>query len=337
MNDEQRSPVSGAPAEDMSGGGLDDAVAALQAQREQMQQSAPESIEDEPVLTAQPEEVPEDDSEDQAEDQLTDDVSESPEGEQPDEDSPTVYEWSDDAVFLVDGEEIPAAELKAGRLREADYTRKTQQVAELRKSAEAQSQTAFAAVQAAQALLRSDLSKFEAIDWSELAGNPTEFQRKQALYQQAQNKVGQFEQQVKAIEQHYLAAQQAEKQAAVERANRELPGLIPGWSDAKYYELIDFGTEAGLPREELLEVTEPAFFKLLDDARAFRGGQKAVTRKLAKPSPTKSVKRSTPASKQTRQMRDLKALEKSVANHRGSDISDDAVALFRAKRKAGQL
>ena len=182
MNDEQRSPVSGAPAEDMSGGGLDDAVAALQAQREQMQQSAPESIEDEPVLTAQPEEVHEDDSEDQAEDQLTDDVSESPEGEPPEEsDSPTVYEWNDDAVFLVDGEEISADALKRGIVREADYTRKTQQVAELRKSAEAQSQTAFAAVQAAQALLRSDLSKFEAIDWSELAGNPTEFQRKQAM------------------------------------------------------------------------------------------------------------------------------------------------------------
>ena len=64
--------------------------------------------------------------------------SETPETEETEEEAAGPPELDEEMEFLVDGEVITGAELKKSRLRQADYTKKTQELAEIRKAVEAQ-------------------------------------------------------------------------------------------------------------------------------------------------------------------------------------------------------
>lgn len=52
------------------------------------------------------------------------------------EETPSAAPWDDEAEFEIDGETIKAKELREGRLRQEDYTRKTQALAEARRKLE---------------------------------------------------------------------------------------------------------------------------------------------------------------------------------------------------------
>ena len=68
---------------------------------------------------------------------------ETEETEDPDaEGEPEVPELDDAAEFMIDGERVTGAELKKGGLRQADYTRKTQELAEQRKVLDAEREKA---------------------------------------------------------------------------------------------------------------------------------------------------------------------------------------------------
>lgn len=66
-----------------------------------------------------------------------DDEAEEGEPEAEAEEAPVVYAEETQVVKLADGTEIPVADLKAGYLRQNDYTRKTQEVANERKAVSA--------------------------------------------------------------------------------------------------------------------------------------------------------------------------------------------------------
>lgn len=141
----------------------------------------------------------------------------------------------------IDGRKIKlsaadAEAIKPHLLRQQDYTRKTQEAAEIRKAAEAERQ---AAQQKAQeytqglSLVSRALQTFgpQPPDPSLLNEDPIEFVRQREAWQANQSKLAAVNQELARLGQHQQ--QQAEQESAAYRAEqaKRLPELIPAWKD----------------------------------------------------------------------------------------------------------
>lgn len=112
-----------------------------------------------------------------------DDGAESEEQGETDEASEPVAEPADDVIVVVNGEQITLADLKAGHLRQADYSRKTLEVAEKRKGLEAMSARVTRTVDAIADFL---MQQIPAPPNPQLAmTNPGQFVQQKALHEAA--------------------------------------------------------------------------------------------------------------------------------------------------------
>lgn len=161
-----------------------------------------------------------------------DDGLEQPEGEQSSEPKPRFK------VKVQDEElEVELDELLQGYSRTADYTRKTQEAAELKRQAEAERERFVQfnreQAQAYQAVAGIDaqLQQYSQVNWQQLSdSDPVQAQKLWIQYQQLkdqrQNVAGRLAQieQAKALEQQQAIARQ------VEEGHRVLQREIPNWS-----------------------------------------------------------------------------------------------------------
>lgn len=182
----------------------------------------------------------------------------------------------------VDGEvhTLPAA-LRGGFLRHADYTRKTQELAEHRRALEAERQALSeqASVHAGAsndrlrlAALDHQLEDFEAVDWEAYAAEDA--QGAQALWATFQ-RMGQARDQLAYAVSHHeeRAGLQAAREAAEAMAEtgRRLSEEIDGWSPEVAGKLIEYAQAFGVTMEELREMADPRLWKLLH--KAYRADQ----------------------------------------------------------------
>lgn len=191
-------------------------------------------------------------------------------------------------------------ELKEGALRQADYTRKTQELAEQRKSFEAQRQ-AQQQMDAVETMARGDLAntnaqinQYEQFDWAAARANAQaidseNFDRAQMdqldahwqnyqLLKSRQQKIGQLLA-IKAQERQ-SREQQSQKQldAAVakllDEGTPELKKAIPDWSRAKAATLTESMVKHyGIPRDEFDGIDDPKLYMVMADATAWREHQ----------------------------------------------------------------
>jgi hypothetical protein len=154
----------------------------------------------------------------------------------------TESEDEDPTVTIkVDGKdvEVKLSELKNGYQRQADYTKKTMEVAEQRKAAEAELQKARAereqyanGLSQTAALLQAQLQEQQQIDWQQLLENdPQEYLRQQHLAQARQAKLAdtfQKQQELNAIQQ---AEQQQAYQNHLNTQQEVLLAKLPEWKD----------------------------------------------------------------------------------------------------------
>lgn len=116
-----------------------------------------------------------------------DDGAESEEQGETDETSEPVAEPADDVIVVVNGEQITLADLKAGHLRQADYSRKTLEVAEKRKGLEALSARVTSSVNVIADFL---VKQIPAAPDPQLAmTNPGQFVQQKALHEDAVQQV----------------------------------------------------------------------------------------------------------------------------------------------------
>jgi hypothetical protein len=178
----------------------------------------------------------------------------------------------------------------------ADYTRKTQEVAEKRKAAEAEA-TEYRAKREdyAEALKRIDAyleaTKPPEPDWAKLrTENPAEY-----AAQWAERQRWEHDQQTIKAEADKLAAEKAEenrqKAQAYEADQLErLLTAVPEWKDAEKFKeegkaLREFGIEAYGMEPELFEtISDARFVLMLRDAMKYRNVATKTEKVLAKPS-----------------------------------------------------
>jgi hypothetical protein len=192
------------------------------------------------------------------------------EGEQPPEEPGFVE-------IEIDGKpyQVPA-ELKDGYLRQADYTRKTQEVAEQRKVAENLKAEAEAVFNVSQEVLEARaykinlekaLKQYEGIDWN--ASDPNdpiaevELARHWRQFQQLQQQAHQVDQ--------FLNTQQAQRAEQMERetANRLRETAefaktkIPGWTPEMDAKIVTFVEDLGIPRDQIVQAINPKVYQLM--------------------------------------------------------------------------
>jgi hypothetical protein len=177
----------------------------------------------------------------------------------------------------LDGEvhAVPAA-LKGAFLRQADYTRKTQELAEHRRAVEAERDAlaehrrAWAGAsrdQAMLAALEDQLEAFSELDWESLARE--EPQQAQALWQRLQETQALRDRYAWAIEHHEHRAQlEAAREAAeaMSQTGRRLAQEIDGWSPDVAAKLVEYGQAFGVTLEEFAQMADPRLWKLLHKA-----------------------------------------------------------------------
>lgn len=277
----------------------------LEAQDVEMEEEVEEEVfeesEDEEELELQ-EESEEEFDEEQAEDEVVEE--------------PTLYTVKIDGVE----QEVTLDELKNGHLRHADYTRKTQKLADR----ERQLQTMAQELEQKDAIYAEMLPRLESAisaefgdepDWDTLSkDDPFEYvQQKQAWDKKRETlKAAQAEQQ--RIQQERLTEYQKQRQVLIEQGTQTLLDKIPEWKSPdvakkEQQAIKDFAmNELELTAEEVDGIIDPRIVIGLRKAWQYGNTEKAVKRKpkekakarVGRPG-TSNVKRSTSPAKKARQ------------------------------------
>lgn len=170
---------------------------------------------------------------------------------------------------------VPAA-LKGAILRQADYTRKTQELAEHRRALEAERE-AFgqeaASLRGASrdrvrlAALDEQIAEFQAVDWEAYAAEDP--QGAQQLWGRFQAVADARERLAYAVSHHESREEmRAAREAAEEMAatGAKLREEIDGWSPEVAAKLVEYGQAFGVTMEELAQMADPRLWKLLHKA-----------------------------------------------------------------------
>lgn len=199
-----------------------------------------------------------------------------------------------------------AAKLKAlqeGNLRQADYTRKTQEVAEERKAIVAQRETVqrtaaqqqeFVQDIAQLGALTARLDPYKVVtDWPTYlrTGGP-EAQAHYAEYHALQNEHRSFAQSLQSKIQQREAEEQRETAKQIEAGRAEIAKHIKGYDTTALNKLADFGAQYGFSREEILQAeADPRSIRVLHEAAQWRQhlAQQKRTSTLAQAQKTKPV------------------------------------------------
>jgi hypothetical protein len=183
-------------------------------------------------------------------------------------------EGSELVTVEVDGKTIQLtkaqiAEAHKSGLRQADYTKKTTELAESRKTAEAETARAreergkyAEGLQQAESLLSAQLQQQQNIDWQRLLDtDPVEYLKQQHLAQTRQAQLQQVTQQKQMLQSQGQAEHQTALAAHIEDQRSELIAKIPEWKDAAVMkaeatELRDYLKTQGLSDQEIYSVTD---------------------------------------------------------------------------------
>ena len=268
---------------------------------------------EEAPLVEEPETVAEPVAElEEAETTETEEPSQSDEDEVEEETEEEVESEEEELVYYsvkADGEEIEVTldELQSGYQRQKDYTKKTQTLAEQRKSYEDKAAELEQMHQAfthqatlANELLNRDLKKFESVDWEKLkAEDPNGYVLKQIEIQEVKQKQADLQAHAQQAFEHNRQVQQQAMQQELEVQRKETLKLFPDWSDAEkatkgQQELLSYGTSAGFTAEELNSITKARDLQILHKAMQFdalQATKENITKKKVAPAVRKTIKK----------------------------------------------
>jgi hypothetical protein len=246
------------------------------------------------------------------------------------------------AIVEVDGEEITVEELKAANLRQRDYTRKTQELAEQRKTLEAQySEIERERAQYAQMLpaLQQRLEqKEQEPDWDTLYDtDPTMAAKAERQWRKQQDEREAQMQAVQAEQQRLQALQQQKVQQMQEQyvsQQREiLPEVIPEWRDSKVAaqeatQIRDFLLGEGFTEQDIGGLTNATLVKLARKAMLYDRGETRVT--AAKAKPKKARAKTLRSGSKASQPRPKSDAQKAIQNAKQSGRVQDAAQAIKA-------
>lgn len=229
-------------------------------------------------------------------------------------------------------EDVDADELERGQMRQADYTRKTQELANDRKAFQAERQAFQAQAQQQleqikQAAQRFALPTEQEPNWIELAQKlePKQFQQEQAKWQQKQAQTAE----AKRVHEQLAQQQHTETKA---RETQALLDKLPEWNDPAIQQrdvkaIVEVGNEIGLTPEEIGGITDHRMLLGLHKLAQAKAATVAATQKrvTTKPKPKSGAKPVKVNAKE-------KALREATARYNKTGSAEDAAEVMRLKR-----
>lgn len=277
---------------------------------------------------------------DAAEEELESDDQEDLEEYDADED---VAESEDELhTVVVDGEEVqvPYDELKRGYSRQADYTRKTQRLAEAARQVQAkdqqldQQQAQYAALLNRLHTHWTELQSGDEPDWDRLKEeDPVRYSIKREEWRERQEQIGAAEEEMQRVQAMRAQREQALRAQRLQRSEVELQKAIPEWAEdpelsaKERREMIDFAVdEYGFTVEELKDVDDHRPILLLRDAWLGRQARRKADelRRNGGKKKRKSPKSARPGSANNRRRRRPKRVAKDARKRLRSTGSDRA-------------
>ena len=165
--------------------------------------------------------------------------------------------------------EVDESELVKSYMRQSDYTRKTQEVAEIRRQTEAEKQMIAQEREFIQHNLKDvatvtaldqQIAQYQGVNWDQLTeSDPVQAMK---LERQLRNLQSQREQAAAAVTQrqaHFVQMQQQEAARQLQEGQRVLQREIPGWNESLARELVDYGLKRGYAPEVLQNIRNPQF------------------------------------------------------------------------------
>ena len=292
-----------------------------------------EVVEDTEEAEEVEEEAPEEEG--QAEEETEEEVEE-------EEETEIVAEEDLKYTIKVDGEELEVGieELKNGYQRQADYTRKSQALAQQRKETEQiqsermrleQERQMYAnGLQMLQEQQSAKLKDFDSVDWEALkAEDPYQYMIKKDEYRDAQERITNLVQEQQAVQQEQ--AQQAQQARAhfVQQEYSRLVAALPEWNDSKSTikkDVQDYAISAGFLPQEVNQLADHRSILVIKKAMEYdKLTQKVAPKKKAVKKVPKVQKSGRGNSKEDVAAENIK---KKRARLQKSGKQDDAASIF---------
>ena len=307
--------------------------------QEQTANEETEATVDEEVVedTEEAEEVEEEapEEEGQAEEETEEEVEE-------EEETEIVAEEDLKYTIKVDGEELEVGieELKNGYQRQADYTRKSQALAEQRKETEAiqserqrleQERQMYAnGLQMLQEQQNSKLQEFENIDWTALkADDPYQYMLKKDEYRDAQEKVQNVQQQQMLIQQEQAEEAQKARAHFVQQEYNRLVEALPEWNDQESTikkDVQEYARSVGFLPEEINQLADHRSVLVIKKAMEY---DKLTTKVAPKKKAVKKVPKVQKSGRgNSKEDTAAEAVKQKRARLRKSGKQNDAASIF---------
>ena len=228
---------------------------------------------------------PEEEAEDEAEEE--DESEESPEEEESEDESETEIVYT----VRVDGKdvEVTEGELLKGYSRQADYTKKTQELAEYRRQMDGAMQQAQQEIQqtqqaraqyvdAVEAAISSNyahLQQFQHVDWERLkTEDREEYLTKRDDYRQAQEQISELQNQHKAATEQQQAEMAEQNKRMWMEEHHKMSQILPDWRDDEKRMAIskaigEYAVGQGYTKEELDTLVDHRSILMLMKAKAY--------------------------------------------------------------------
>jgi hypothetical protein len=164
-------------------------------------------------------------------------------------------------------------ELKAQRLMRADYTRKTQELAQQRKELEQKNNQSIenerkqylSTLQTLhKAVINAAAPELQNVNWSTLATeNPAEYVRLSNRAREVQASIAAIQQEHDRVYQSQNADREKQRQSVIEEAKVKIKEAIPDWNDALYQKVMNTAVKYGYTQQEAAQLYDPKVITLL--------------------------------------------------------------------------
>tara|TARA_R110000744_G_scaffold107013_2_gene203429 strand:- start:2134 stop:3096 length:963 start_codon:yes stop_codon:yes gene_type:complete len=262
-------------------------------------------------------------------------VEENEEGDDVEYEAAAETEVEEDIFVEINGENISLEDVGKGYLRQADYTKKTQEMAASRKAmSDLQASIAAEREHLQQVLAMSTKVENDAPDWVQLAtDDPLEYTRQRAIFdanesqRSAQNaeseRLATIRQQEQQEQLQTFVAEQGQK------LNEQIPELAGDKASDYKAGITKYMQNVGYSAEELGRLFDHRAVILADKARKYDALMAKGTEVKQKVKGKPKVLR--PGRKQSKALVKDKARNQQMAQLRNSGSIDDAVALLRGR------
>jgi len=281
------------------------------------------------------EEAPESEEEGQAEEETEEEVAE-------EEEYDVVAEEDLKYTIKVDGEELEVGidELKNGYQRQADYTRKSQALAEQRKETEQiqserqrleQERQMYAnGLQMLQEQQNARLQEFNSTDWEALKNeDPYQYMLKKDEYRDAQEKVQNVQQQQVIIQQERADEAQKARAHFVQQEYARLVQALPEWNDKESTvkkDVQEYAKSVGFLPEEINQLADHRSVLIIKKAMEY---DKLTTKVAPKKKAVKKVPKVQKSGRgNSKEDAATEAIKKKRARLQKSGKQHDAASVF---------